>query len=285
MKNYEFKITDETQWCPGCGNPGIRASLKAALEELDLGLDDVIMSAGIGQAGKMPQYIDLHAFAGLHGRSIPVGIGIKLSNHKVKVITEGGDGDGYGEGGNHLMHAIRRNIDITQIVHNNQVYGLTKGQVSPTTSLGQPQTFAKDGNKNQMMHPLALALSLGAGFVARGFSGDQKQLTEIIKAAIEYEGYALVDVLQPCITWNKVNTFQWYKERVKPLDESYDPTNFDEAMKKAMFWDDEIPTGILYNVPFETYQDKYGFLGKDDTPMLDRSVDPQKVKAVMDRMK
>ncbi|WP_311561904.1 thiamine pyrophosphate-dependent enzyme [Peptoniphilus duerdenii] len=284
MKNFEFNITEETQWCPGCGNPSIRLALKNALDELGLGMDDVIMSAGIGQAGKMPQYIDLHAFAGLHGRSLPVATAIKLANHKAVVIAEGGDGDGYGEGGNHLIHAIRRNINITQIVHNNQVYGLTKGQASPTTGHGQVQTFAQDGARSKMMKPLALALTLGAGFVARGFSGDVKQLTEIIKEALEFKGYALVDVLQPCITWNKVNTFKWYKERVKPLGEDYDNTNLDLAMEKAMMWGDEIPTGVLYKVESTTYEDQFEFL-KDGEPMIDRILNPMDAKKVMDRMK
>lgn len=284
MKNYEFKITDETQWCPGCGNPSIRLALKNALEELNLGMDDVIMSAGIGQAGKMPQYIDLHAFAGLHGRSLPVATAIKLSNHQAVVIAEGGDGDAYGEGGNHMIHAIRRNTDITQIVHNNQVYGLTKGQVSPTTTHGQVQTFAQDGSRNKMMKPLAFALTLGAGFVARGFSGDVKQLTEIFKEAIQFKGYALVDVLQPCITWNKVNTFQWYKERVKPLDESHDSTDFNQAMEKALMWGDEIPTGVIYKVETPTYEEQFGFITNNE-PMIDRKLDPMNAKKIMDRMR
>ena len=284
MKNYEFKITDETAWCPGCGNPGIRAALKAALDELDLDLDDVIMSAGIGQAGKMPQYIDLHAFAGLHGRALPVAIGIKLSNHKVKVIVEGGDGDGYGEGGNHFIHAIRRNINVTQLVHDNQVYGLTKGQVSPTTMPGQIQTFAPEGNRFYNMNPLATALSLGATFVARGFSGNQQQLKEIIKSAILHEGYALVDILQPCAVWNKTNTFKWYNDRVKPLDDSYDPTDFNKAMETSNIWGDEIPTGIIYQDRKETYEEKFSFLG-DREPMIDRELDPKNVLKVMERMK
>lgn len=284
MKNYNFKISDDTQWCPGCGNPSIRLALKNALEELKLGLDDVIMSAGIGQAGKMPQYIDMHAFAGLHGRNLPVATGIKLSNHKAVVIAIGGDGDGYGEGGNHLIHAIRRNTDYTQIVHNNQVYGLTKGQASPTTIKGQNQTFSKDGNRNNMIKPLAMALSLGAGFVARGFSGDVKQLTEIIKEAIQFKGYALVDILQPCITWNKVNTFAWYKERVRPLDESYDSSNFDLAMEKALMWGDEIPTGVLYKVEKKTYEEEFGFITNGQA-MIDRQVDLNKLKKVMDRLR
>lgn len=284
MSKYEFGITKETAWCPGCGNPGIRQALKLALDELDIDVNDVVISAGIGQAGKMPQYIDVNAFAGLHGRSIPVGIGIKMANHHLKVITEGGDGDGYGEGGNHLIHAIRRNADITQLVHNNQVYGLTKGQASPTTQMGQIQTFSASGSKNNMIYPLAMALTLGAGFVARGFSGDQEQLKEILKAAIQYEGYALVDILQPCIVWNKVNTFKWYKDRVKPLSEDHDPTNWAEAYTKASTWGDEIPTGILYNVPGDSYTTKFKSL-VDKKPLVDRELNPMDAKLLMDRMR
>lgn len=284
MSNYEFGLTKDTAWCPGCGNHSIRMTLKKALDELDIDQDDVIISAGIGQAAKMPQYLDVNAFAGLHGRSLPVGIGIKLSNHHVKVITEGGDGDGYGEGGNHLIHAIKRNIDITQLVHNNQVYGLTKGQASPTTQPNQAQTFSESGNKNYMLYPLALALTLGAGFVARGFSGDQEQLKKIIKEAINFKGYAIVDILQPCVVWNKVNTFQWYKERVKPLGEDYDPTDFKAAYEKAMTWGDEIPTGILYKVEKEIYEDKFKAL-KGKEPLIDRKLDPMDAQVLMDKLR
>lgn len=284
MNNYEFQLTKESAWCPGCGNFGIRSALKQALDELDIDQNDVVISAGIGQAGKMPQFIDVNAFAGLHGRSLPVGIGIKLANHDMKVITEGGDGDGYGEGGNHLIHAIRRNIDITQIVHNNQVYGLTKGQASPTTEAKQIQTYATEGSKNNKLYPLALALTLGAGFVARGFSGDQEQLKEIIKAAINYKGYALIDILQPCVVWNKINTFSWYKERVKPVEENYDPTDFNAAYEKAMTWGDEIPTGIIYNVEYETYEEKFKFL-LDNPPLVDQKLDPRDAQALMDKLR
>lgn len=284
MKNYEFQLTKTTAWCPGCGNFGIREALKKALDELDIDQNDVVISAGIGQAGKMPQYIDVSSFAGLHGRSLPVGIGIKMANHELKVITEGGDGDGYGEGGNHLIHAIRRNIDLTQIVHDNQVYGLTKGQASPTTETSQVQTYSSGGAKNKRLYPLALALTLGAGFVARGFSGDQEQLKEIIKAAINFKGYAIVDIMQPCVVWNKVNTFAWYKERAKPLGEDYDPTDFYAAYEKAMTWGDEIPTGILYNVESETYEEKFGFL-IGNKPLVDRVLDPTEAQVLMDKLK
>lgn len=280
----EYGITNETAWCPGCGNPSIRKALKMALDELGIPQDKVIMSAGIGQAGKMPQYIDLNAFAGLHGRSLPVAIGIKLANHDMHVIAEGGDGDGYGEGGNHLIHAIRRNINISQFVHNNQIYGLTKGQASTTTAEGQIANFSYEGARSNQMKPLALALTLGAGFVARGFSGDVEQLKEIMKAAIQYDGYAIVDILQPCIVWNKVNTFKWYKDRVRPLDESYDETNWQAAYENSLKWEEEIPTGILYRVPTTSYTKKFGFLD-GHTPLTDRELNPMDAMKLMDRMR
>lgn len=282
MNNHEFSITQTTAWCPGCGNFGIRMALKNALDELDLGLDDIAISAGIGQAGKMPQYIDVNAFAGLHGRALPVAIGIKMSNHNLNVIAEGGDGDGYGEGGNHFIHAIRRNINITQIVHDNQVYGLTKGQASPTTQKGVGQTFVEDGSKNNQFKPLATALTIGAGFVARGFSGDHEQLKEIFKEAIMFNGYALVDVLQPCVVWNKTNTYKWYEDRVKPIKD-HDVTDFDKAFELANMWGDEIPTGILYKVEKETYTEKFGFLD-GNPPLVDRKIDPKDAQVLLDKL-
>lgn len=280
----EYGITKETAWCPGCGNPGIRKALKMALDELEIPLHKVAISAGIGQAGKMPQYIDVNAFAGLHGRSLPVAIGIKMANHDMHVIAEGGDGDGYGEGGNHLIHAIRRNINISQFVHNNQIYGLTKGQASPTTAEGQIANFSYEGTRSNQLKPLAMALSLGAGFVARGFSGDVDQLKEILKEAILYDGYALVDILQPCIVWNKVNTFKWYKDRVRPLDKNYDHTDWHAAYEHSLKWEDEIPTGILYKVPTVSYTKKFGFLD-GNVPLTERTLTPMDAKTLMDRMR
>lgn len=278
------RITEETAWCPGCGNPAIRQALKNALEELNLRPDVVMMVSGIGQAAKMPQYIDINSFTGLHGRSIPVAIGIKMANHDMPVIAESGDGDNYGEGGNHLMHAIRRNVDLAHFVHDNQVYGLTKGQAAPTTRSGQVQTFSSEGARSAQIKPLALALTLGAGFVARGFSGDIAQLTELMKAAIQYEGYALLDILQPCIVWNKVNTFRWYKERVRPIDDGHDETDWNAAYEMALAWDDEIPTGILYRVETESYTKKFSFLAGQQ-PLVDRTPEPKEVKDLMDRFR
>src|SRR5699024_10320684 len=206
MTEHEYKLCQPT-WCPGCGNYPIREALKQALEELNLAPHEVVMSSGIGQGAKMPQYIKMNGFNGRHGRALPPAVGIRLANKKLKVIVESGDGDTYGEGGNHFIHTIRRNVDIAHFVHNNQVYGLTKGQGSPTTAMGQKTTLQFDGVKVEPLNPLALALTMGAGFVARGFSGDIPHLVEVMKEAITYNGYALVDILQPCVVWNKVNTY------------------------------------------------------------------------------
>ncbi len=279
-----FKLTDITAWCPGCGNFGIRNALQKALHNMDMDQDEVVLVSGIGQAAKLPQYIEINMFNGLHGRALPAAIGIKLANHKLNVIVSGGDGDGYGEGGNHFMHAIRRNIDLVQMVHNNQVYGLTKGQASPTTARGQVQTFANQGSRNNPLNPLTAALSLGAGFVARGSYHDQDQLAEIIQAAVEYDGYALIDILQPCVSFNKVNTHQWYQDRATPIGDDHDETDFDAAYQLAQQWGDEIPTGILYRVETEPYHERFSFL-KEGAPLVDREWEPEEAQTLIDRLK
>ena len=248
--------TYSTAWCPGCGNFGIQRALRDALNELEIDPHTVVSAAGIGQAAKMPQYVSTNRFCGLHGRSLAAATGIKIANDDLKVIINTGDGDSFGEGGNHFMAAIRRNANIKHFAHDNQVYGLTKGQASPTALQGYKTTVQTDGSHNIPFNPVATALTLGAGFVARAFSGDMQQLKAIMKAAIEFEGYALVDIFQPCVTFNKVNTFAWYKERVRPVGEDYDPTDFDAAMQAATQFSDEdgIPTGILYNVPKPTFK-------------------------------
>lgn len=269
---HEYKLC-EPSWCPGCGNYMIRTALKQALEELEIEPHQVVVSSGIGQAAKMPHYIKVNGFNGLHGRALPPAIGIKMANKDLKVIAESGDGDTYGEGGNHFIHTIRRNIDITHFVHDNQIYGLTKGQSSPTTAMGQETTLQFDGVKVEPLKPLALALTMGAGFVARGFSGDIPHLVEIMKEAINYKGYALVDIFQPCVVWNKVNTFSWYKNRVYHLPEDYDYTDKERAFKKSMEFGDRIPIGIIYKVEKETYGDKLDTI-KNGKSLVDRELNP-----------
>ena len=270
----------EPAWCPGCGNFMIRKALKQALEELKIPPHMAVIASGIGQAAKIPHYIGVNGFNGLHGRAMPPAIAIKLSNKDLNVIVESGDGDNYGEGGNHFMHAVRRNIDLAHFVHNNQIYGLTKGQGSPTTAEGQVTTLQFDGVKSKPLDPLALSLTLGAGFVARGFSGDMPHLVELMKEAITFRGYAHLDILQPCVVWNKVNTFSWYKDRVYKLDDDYDNTNYDQAYKKAREFGDKIPIGVLYKVEKPTYGDTFKFI-KDGQPLVDRKLDPQDSKKLM----
>lgn len=259
----------ETAWCPGCGNFPILDSLEITLEELNISPHKVMLVGGIGQAAKTPQYLNTNAFAGLHGRALPVAVASKIANSNLKVIVNTGDGDSYGEGGNHFLHNIRRNVDITHFVHDNQIYGLTKGQASPTSNLGHITNFTPDGVINKRFNPILIAIALGAGFVARAYSGEKDHLVKIMKEAISYKGYALVDILQPCPSFNKLNTYKWYSERVYTLDQSFDYTNRELAMKKSEEWGDKIPLGIIYKEKpaSKTYLDHFKFA--KDTPLVD----------------
>lgn len=233
-------------WCPGCGNFAILKALKETLLDLSVAPHEVMIVSGIGQACKLPHYLNCNMFNGLHGRSLAVATGIKLANHELLVIDVTGDGDCYGEGGNHLLHAIRRNINIKHFVHNNQIYGLTKGQPSPTTAEGTQTKNLPFGDLSEALNPMALAVAMDASFVGRAFAGDTAQLKELMKAAIAHKGYTLLDILQPCVSFNKVNTYEWYRQRVYRIDPSYDPADRVEAFKLALQWGDRIPTGIIY---------------------------------------
>ncbi len=247
--------TCETAWCPGCGNFIILDCLKTALERLGKKPHEVLLAAGIGQAAKTPQYLSANAFCGLHGRALPAAISAKIANDNLTVIVDSGDGDSYGEGGNHFLHNIRRNVDITHFVHDNQVYGLTKGQASPTSDLGFVTGIQTGGNINMPLNPVLMAIAGGAGFVARGFTGHKEQLTDLMVTAISHKGYALVDILQPCVSFNKVNTFQWYNQRVYDLPD-HNPFDRAEAMRRAMEFGERIPLGILYREEKPTYHDR-----------------------------
>jgi len=272
--------TYETAWCPGCGNFSILRCLKTALEELNIDPAKVLMAAGIGQAAKTPQYISANTFCGLHGRSLPAATAAKIANENLTVIVNTGDGDSYGEGGNHFIHAIRRNVNITHFVHDNQIYGLTKGQSSPTTAEGHVTNAQADGNLNYPLNPVLLAIAAGAGFVARSFSGDTKHLTEMMKAAISYKGYALVDILQPCVSFNKINTFSYYKERVYYLETDHDYTDKAAAMIRAMEFGDRIPIGIFYREEKPDYHTKHKVLASK-VPLVDQKYDPMIVQNLM----
>lgn len=283
MCDNRFSIA-EAAWCPGCGNFEIIAALQSALEQLDKKPHEVLLAAGIGQAAKTPQYLNANGFCGLHGRSLPPAAAAKIVNKALTVIIDTGDGDSYGEGGNHFLHNIRRNVDITHFVHNNQIYALTKGQASPTSELKMVTEVQPAGSMHEPLNPVLLAVSLGAGFVARAFSGDRKQLTSIMKEAINYNGYALVDILQPCVTFNKTNTFQWYNKRVYKLADDYNASDRLAAMEKAMEWGDRIPTGILFRQDKPSFHDKLEFL-KSGESLVDRPVDLDKVKSYLNDFK
>jgi 2-oxoglutarate ferredoxin oxidoreductase subunit beta len=246
----------ETAWCPGCGNFGILPAVKQALVAAGLAPHQVLFVAGIGQAAKAPHYLRANVFNGLHGRTLPAATGAKLANSDLKVVVESGDGCSYGEGGNHFLAAIRRNIDITVLVHNNQVYGLTKGQASPTTGVGFVTKAQPDGVLSEPFNPIAVAVALRAGFVARSFSGAGGQLVDVIVQALNHKGFALVDILHPCVSFNKINTYAWYKERCTPLPADYDPTDWEAAMRTAVQWGDQIPIGVIYRNSRMTFADQ-----------------------------
>jgi 2-oxoglutarate ferredoxin oxidoreductase subunit beta len=236
--------TKDMAWCPGCGNFAIRAALEASLAELAFAPEQVVLTSGIGQGAKMPQYLDVNYFNGLHGRSIPLAVGIKIARPDLEVIAVSGDGCMYGEGGNHFIHTLRKNLNITILVTNNQVYALTKGQSSPTSELGTKNALDPQGNPNRGLRPLSLAIAMGAPFVARGFAGERDHLKDVLKEAIRFKGTAVVDILQPCVSFNRINTYPWYGERVFRLEAPL--TDRFEAMKTAELWGDKIPIGVIY---------------------------------------
>ncbi len=281
MTDEKIHLTVETAWCPGCGNHAILAAVRDVLNDLGKQPHEVLIAGGIGQAPKLPQYLNVNGFCGLHGRAVPPAVAAKIANKDLTVIVHTGDGDSYGEGGNHFIHNIRRNVDITHFVHDNQVYGLTKGQASPTSDLGYVTDVQMDGSRNMPLNPVLLAITLGCGFVARAFAGDPKQLKEIMAAGIRYRGYALIDILQPCVSFNKHNTYQWYRERVHPVGPDYDPQDKLLAMQTAMEWGENIPTGILYYEKKPDFHDGIDFL-RNGPPLVDAAVDIERIRGFMD---
>jgi 2-oxoglutarate ferredoxin oxidoreductase subunit beta len=235
---------DDMAWCPGCGNFAIRDVLEKVLDDLPVPRKDIVFASGIGQAAKMPHYLAVNYFNGLHGRSLPLAVGIKLARPELTVIAYSGDGCLYGEGGNHFIHTIRRRLDLTILTSNNQIYGLTKGQSSPTTDTGVRNALDPEGNENIPLNPVALAIALGAPFAARGFAGEKEHLAGILRQAILFKGTAFVDILQPCVSFNKINTYQWYRERVHKVETP--ATDRYEGLRLADQWGEKIPIGVLY---------------------------------------
>ena len=287
----DYNTPIKPTWCPGCGNHGMWRALKQALSDLELDTHDFSMVWGIGCHGNGADFLKAQGFHALHGRTLPVATALKLSQPGLKVIVEAGDGDGYGLGMGHFVHSIRRNVDMTYIAHNNQIYGLTTGQASPTSDHLMPSVSTPKGVLEQPVNPIGLALSEGATFVARGFAGDIPHLTELYKEAIQHKGFAVVDVFQPCVTWNKLNTFKWFRERVYRLDEvDYDTSNLKTAFDLSMTTFHEltcapdecnVPIGIFYKAEnVATYEDGVPAYGE---PLWKQAIKPRDVTAIADR--
>ena len=242
----DYKGPVDPDWCAGCGDFGVLNSLQRACAELGLRPHEILTVSGIGCSSNLPGYFNAYGMHTLHGRALAVATGAKLGNHELNVIVTGGDGDGYGIGGNHFTHTARRNVDLTYIVMNNQIYGLTTGQMSPTSSVGMKTKSTPFGSVEMPVNPITVAIMNGATFVARGYSGDIKHMTELMKKAIQHKGFALLDIFSPCVTFNFDNTHSFFKERVKKLeDEGHDPSDWKAACEKAMVWGDTIYTGLF----------------------------------------
>jgi len=277
MKNEKYDMGEiDIAWCPGCGNFGILNVLKEALEELDIEPTNLVLVSGIGQAAKIPHYFKTNFFNGLHGRALPAATAIKAANPALTVIAESGDGDMYGEGGNHFLHTIRRNPNITNIVHNNMVYGLTKGQASPTSQIGFKTPVQVNGVFLEPFNPLAVAIALDASFVARCFAGDTEQTKDILKKAITHKGYALVDIFQPCVSFNKLNTYQWFKENTYHLKD-HDFSDRHQAFEKATEFD-RLALGVFYTSPRKaTFEENISIYQENDRPLYEREPDMEKL--------
>jgi 2-oxoglutarate ferredoxin oxidoreductase subunit beta len=243
----DFKGKAEPDWCPGCGDFGVLTALKQALIELGIRPHEALVISGIGCSSNLPGYVSTYGMHTLHGRALSVATGAQMANHELKIIVTGGDGDGYGIGGNHFVHTMRRNVDLTYIVMNNQIYGLTTGQVSPTSVKGMATKSTPFGSVENPINPIPLAIAAGATYVARGYTGQVKHLVELIKGGIEHKGFALIDAFSPCVTFNLENSHDFFKHKTFKLEDvKHDPTDFAAAMKYGYQWDDKIAIGLFW---------------------------------------
>jgi len=282
MDSKDFDLENiDISWCPGCGNFSILKILKETFAELDIKPENLTVVSGIGQSSKTPHYFKTNTFHSLHGRAIPIATAVKAINPNLTVIAEGGDGDMYGEGGNHLLHAIRRNPDITNIIHDNMVYGLTKGQASPTTMLGVKTTLQVDGVILEPFNPIAFAIALNASFVARAFVGDIEKTKEILKKAIKHKGYAIIDLFQPCPSYNKTQTFEWFRQNTYYLEDAYDPHDRIEAFKRSLETE-KLPLGIFYINQRKTFEENIGIYNENKEPLSFRERNPLKISQFID---
>jgi len=254
---HSYESIVDPDWCPGCGDFGVLKGVKMAAAKAGVAPKDLVIVSGIGCSSNLPGYVHSYGVHSLHGRAVAVATGIKLANTSLKVMMTGGDGDGYGIGIGHFIHAMRRNLDLTYVVMDNQIYGLTTGQASPTTMKDQRTKSTPHGNVEFPINPLALALVSGATYVARAFSGEPNHMADVIAGGIQHKGFALIDVFSPCVTYNKVNTYAYFKKRVYKLedDKAYNSNDVGMAMERAQEWGDRIPLGVLYQNEQPTYED------------------------------
>ncbi len=269
----DFATATPSWWCPGCGDYGVLSALKQALAELGKVPKDVAFVSGIGCSGKISGYLHSYAFHGVHGRALPVATAVKLANKDLTVIAAGGDGDGYAIGAGHFLHAVRRNPNLTYIVMDNQTYGLTKGQSSPTSQTGYVTGTSPQGNPEAPINGLGVALAAGGTFLARGFSAHPKLLVDLLKKAIEHEGFSLVEVMSPCVTYNKINTYAWFKDNTYYVtdDPAYDPTDKRRAFE-TLEADGKIPLGVLYRESRPTLE---MLSHLSETPVAHAQLDPR----------
>lgn len=269
----DFETHQFPTWCPGCGDFGIWTALKQALVEVAVEPHQVVVVFGIGCSGNQANFVRAYGFHGLHGRALPLATGIALANHGVTTIVVGGDGDGYGEGLAHFIHTIRTNPNLTYLVHNNQVYGLTKGQTSPTSAQGFKTDSTPSGSLEEPVNPIALALAADCGYIARGFAGDVKHLQQLIVGGIKHKGFSLIDVFQPCVTFNHLNTFSWFFQRVVKLDTlGHDPADRLAAWRRATAIEEKLPIGLFFQQDKPSYQDRLDQLKSG--PLVHRSIEP-----------
>jgi 2-oxoglutarate/2-oxoacid ferredoxin oxidoreductase subunit beta len=256
LKMAVGKSDTKPTWCPGCGDYGVVAAIEMALKRLAIPSHEVVLVSGIGCSSNLPHFLSSYGFHAIHGRSLPVAEGIRWANHQLTVVATGGDGDGFGIGAGHFVHAMRRNVDMTYVVMDNQIYGLTTGQASPTSMMGHKTKSTPDGVIENPIDPIALALAAGATYVARGFSGDVKHMADLVANGIQHKGFAFVDALSPCVTYNKLNTFDWFRQRIYKLENAgHDPTNLSGAFSRALEWGEKIPIGLFYRTDRPTYED------------------------------
>jgi len=270
IKHFDTPTTNT--WCPGCGNFAILMTVKQALAELNIPREDIVAVTGIGCHGKFTDYINVNGIHTIHGRVLPVATAIKIANHRLKVIGFAGDGDAFNIGIGHFPHAARRNVNMTYVIHDNLIYGLTTGQTSPTSKKGFVTKTSPRGEWSIAINPLTQALTAHASFVSRTFAGEPQHMKQVLMQAIQHEGFALVDVLQPCVSWNKVNTYQFYRERVYKLeDENHDTRDWNKAFLKAEEWGERIPIGVFYREDRPSYEKNFPAL--ENGPLVDQPLE------------